>query len=745
MIKIKGYVFRLLLYIMLSLFLPVQAVAEEHSQALESDPKQVKEGKVVIFLSDRLTLRDWTQQDLPNLQVIIRNGAVALMNTTTPGAKNPENAYTTIGAGVRIMGGSDAGGAYNAEDVLEGTSVAKVYERRMGVESKDSQVLHLFVPGILQVNENLRYNFVPGALGGKLKESGLRTAIIGNSDVDQKEQRMAATILMDNYGKIDYGVVNSSILVKDENFLAGKRTDYQRVFDLYKNYLSKSDVVLLELGDISRLEDLGSLALPEVLSKHKQTVLKNYDQLLGSVVETLDFNKDLLIILTPCPPNEAISDRYWFAPVIMAGSGIEPGVLTSPTTKRDGIITNLDIAPTILSHFGLDKAQEMVGFPVKTIPSLDPVSFLVDLEEKSRAIYLQRPVLAHIYVTIQIIGVVLALIAILYKWKQAPYFKYFLLAMLAVPLSLVLLPLFEVRNVYLAIAITTLITSSLVYISLKTGRRQDLDPFVMIALSTSLVIIVDILLGSPLMKESPLSYDPMVGARFYGIGNEFMGVLIGSSIIGTVGLLERQKVSPKSPMLYLVPVFWFFIAVVMALPNLGTNVGGTIAAVAGFSYTFLLLMDVRLSWQRIALLGLSIIGVLFVMMFIDSMRSPENQSHIGRTASLIRTGGLEEIFNIIFRKAAVNLKLILNVTMWARVFLVSILVLSVLFFKPVGVMSVIRHKYLTIYKGLMGIVVAAVIALIFNDSGIVAAATMMIFASAPLTYLVLRQGWETQS
>ena len=33
------------------------------------------------------------------------------------------------------------------------------------------------------------------------------------------------------------------------------------------------------------------------------------------------------------------------------------------------------------------------------------------------------------------------------------------------------------------------------------------------------------------MRYSPLGYDPVGGARFYGIGNEYMGVLVGSSIL----------------------------------------------------------------------------------------------------------------------------------------------------------------------------------------------------------------------
>jgi len=41
------------------------------------------------------------------------------------------------------------------------------------------------------------------------------------------------------------------------------------------------------------------------------------------------------------------------------------------------------------------------------------------------------------------------------------------------------------------------------------------------------LIVGDIVLGNALMQVSILGYDPIVGARFYGIGNEYMGLLAG--------------------------------------------------------------------------------------------------------------------------------------------------------------------------------------------------------------------------
>jgi len=91
---------------------------------------------------------------------------------------------------------------------------------------------------------------------------------------------------------------------------------------------------------------------------------------------------------------------------------------------------------------------------------------------------------------------------------------------------------------------------------------------------------------------------------------------------------------------------------------------------------------------------------------------------------------------IITRKLAMNVKLI-RYTVWSSVFLISIAALAFLFFRPAGIFTAIRNKYPALTSGCYGILVAAFAAQIFNDSGIVAAATMMIYGVAPVIFLIL--------
>ncbi|EGD49864.1 hypothetical protein TheetDRAFT_3325 [Thermoanaerobacter ethanolicus JW 200] len=111
-----------------------------------------------------------------------------------------------------------------------------------------------------------------------------------------------------------------------------------------------------------------------------------------------------------------------------------------------------------------------------------------------------------------------------------------------------------------------------------------------ISLVTTITIIIDLLLNSPLMKNSILGYDVISGARFYGIGNEYMGVLIGSSIMGTMALTEKYKTKSVKILGFILFTVAFWL---MVLPQFGAKVGGFITGFMAFGSTILMLFGVK--------------------------------------------------------------------------------------------------------------------------------------------------------
>ena len=712
---------------------PVAGVASQ-----EAIPKP-KTGKVILVVADRLSIADFTDKSLPNFQRLANLGAVGLMNTNVTGPRTPDNTYAAIGTGGRIQANPVGGEAYNTYESYNEEAAGLVYRRRMGIAPQAGEVVHLQIAKILALNAEQKYPNQPGALGMALHQAGLRTAVLGNADTDLPPHgRQAVSIAMDQWGKVDTGVVDRSILKADPTATWGRSTDYAALWKAYKSVKDRVDFVVIELGDTSRVDDGTYQALSNVIAWQRRQALLEADAFLGKLFADSDLKHELLVFLSPTPADLALEAKLLMTPVAMVGPGVEAGLLTTPTTKRPGIITNLDLAPSILNYFKLPIPPVMLGQAIRSVSFQQPAEYLQQVEQQVNFTYVARPTLVQGYVLLQIIAIILSMSTIFLGKPNSHYMKKALLGLMAVPLSLLLLPLFPQPNLVAAIGIALTLTAIIVVFGLWAGRNRDLDAFIVICLTTAVTILGDALVGSPLIKESALGYDPMVGARFYGIGNEYMGVLLGAATIGTTALLQRWP-GQRKPLLWAIGGFYLVTTYILAAPNLGTNVGGTIAAVAGLGFTYLWLWGRFPGFRTFTLITLVTVVVIGSFIAFDLARPPESQSHIGRAANLILQNGPQEIMNIILRKLAINIKLIVNITIWARVLLVSIVALAVLFYRPVGVMQILREKYHSLYIGFVGVVVGSLVALAFNDSGIVAAATMMIYCSAPLIYLVIQE------
>ena len=142
-------------------------------------------------------------------------------------------------------------------------------------------------------------------------------------------------------------------------------------------------------------------------------------------------------------------------------------------------------------------------------------------------------------------------------------------------------------------------------------RRMPIVPLLLVlGLLGCVPVALDGIFGGTLIEKSFLGYDPIKGARYYGIGNEYMGVVLGSAILTCAAWLERRKSDGR------LPVALFFLSMVFffAAPFWGTNAGGALAAAAGFgtAYYRFFRRDGNGRWYWLALLFLVLGGGLLV-------------------------------------------------------------------------------------------------------------------------------------
>ncbi|MBC7347038.1 MAG: hypothetical protein H5U00_06215, partial [Clostridia bacterium] len=174
----------------------------------------------------------------------------------------------------------------------------------------------------------------------------------------------------------------------------------------------------------------------------------------------------------------------------------------------------------------------------------------------------------------------------------------------------------------------------------------------------------------------------------------------------------------------------------LAHPGYGANVGGTVAAGTAFGLAALLHARVRFSWAHALALGTVATALVATVAWWDGTRSLAVQSHLGKAVNLVRQEGWPAVQEIIGRKLATNLRLI-RYTVWTRALLSGLAVLAVLLYYQVGKVGECCRSYPKLTRSLVAMVAGSFVALVFNDSGIVAAATMMIYGIGPFLTLIL--------
>jgi len=247
-----------------------------------------------------------------------------------------------------------------------------------------------------------------------------------------------------------------------------------------------------------------------------------------------------------------------------------------------------------------------------------------------------------------------------------------------------------------------------------------------------------------MMRHSYLGYDPVIGARFYGLGNEYEGVLIGSAILFVASLYQAYKQSgrydsPRKSILLpgAAAIFFGLVLYYMVAPGLGTDAGGFLAGLVGFFVAFARLQGLRIGKKGLLVLaGGLMLGV--AVLIAGSLLTDQPLTHVGRVSQQIVSGEWAEVGKMLERKLAMNLRLI-RVSMWSKVFVVSLVVLGLLALRND---RFLRHLALDtpfLVKGFAGVIAGSLAGLVLNDSGIVTAATCIVFLVVPALYAALEE------
>lgn len=656
--------------------------------------------KLVVITISGATLEDLLSSK--QLRDIANEGCIGLINMRSSGSNNLYKPCLTLGSGQK----SEV--SYELLNSIKVDSSMKLkYENLTLNPCIEGNIVNLSINKIIQVNSNTLYNALPGKLGSALRSKGYKTAFIGGFWHDGFVKSPAFFIAMDKYGLSDYGELDT--------IFANERIDNDKLIEAFLTYKDKADFIVIELGEIESLFNDRNLYTNESYNVSKNIILSKYDEILNIIRHNIDFESTTLCVVSPYSFDVLKQDTELLSPIIIFNGGKTRGLLTSRTTRRPGILSDVDFAPYVLRYFDLN-AEGYLGYPIERIFETEPILYITDLNSIVTLGSMSRsPILKGLALLIIAILIIFVLKIIKNSTSCTSVIDFLMEFTLIVPLFILIEGILGFS--YTAIKAAFIIAASLIFtITANIALKKRIDRIILITFLVVTCLVSDMITGQNMLKYSVLSYDPIIGARFYGIGNEFLGVIIGCGLVFSGSILEKNQTHKKRLVLFLIT-----LPILIGLPWFGANIGGLITAMLGF--VIFILMEYKYSLKSAAKIGIiSSVLSLILVLGINLIKGAE--SHLGKMIGQAQSNGLLTIYNMAYRKASMAVRLI-RYTIWSKVLVAFIISVSVFSLKHHYLINNLFMKNMHMKNVLISGLISCTAAILFNDSGIVTAAMIM--------------------
>ena len=712
-------------------------------------PRTPAAAKVLLIGMPGLSFDDLGSGATPNLDKMVATGAVGAMSVRTLSLHprpSPEG-YATLGAGSQVRAGAAAGDAVNEGDGVRLPQAAAVIA---------GAGRHRPTP--------------PGSLGDALHAAGKRSAVVGNADLAPNLavptmsgrdiiERPAAVALMDGQGRVDTGQVEPGVLLEETDEVPfGWRADADQVVAATNLALTVADVVLVDPGDLDRAAALADIeAPPRFTVPARARALRDTDALLERL--TADLPPDVLVLVVSVIPPAA---EWRLTPVVATGAGVVHGYLHSPSTKRLGLVTLTDVAPTVLAAVGADVPGAMIGRPLRYHPGEPDVARLAGLDDAAafrQSIY--YPTILG-FIVFQAL-VYLLVVAVLRRprpespaWWTAPLrvpvLRVVVLAVAAFPLATYLFralpfaPAWGWRAEPVLVAIAAAIALAASRTGIRSPRRP-MAPLAWILGVTLALLVVDVATGARLQLASLMGYSPETVARFYGVGNPTFAVVAATALLAAA--LHLEHAPRRKEALVAVGAVLALVVVVDGAPGLGDDVGGMLALPIVFTLAMVAFSGRRLSWRSVVLAVAAAVVVVGLATAVDLVRAPDARSHLGRLAAETVNDGEGGLVTTIARKAEASFR-ILRASVWS--WLVPVIAAFGLFVLAKGRAAHLLPPGSPRRIGLAAALAAGLLGFVVNDSGVIVTAVVLVFVGPFLALVALSPGdpvrqvlWEPSS
>lgn len=510
--------------------------------------------------------------------------------------------------------------------------------------------------------------------------------------------------------------------------------DHYQPFDesTLASALTACQATLIDVGSIRDPADVDPQDTSRPTTTRAQQVAA-VDARVAAVIKVAPSGTDVLLVSLS---DAGVTERLR----LIAGTGpyFGAGTLQSSSTRQPGLVQLSDVTVTALDHLGIARPSRLGGTPLQFVPgdgndqqSADErLTGLFDLDEASYEVHGLVEPFFYGWALLQLALYLVAAVLWRRRWGTSPQRRRLLVftrrattVAATVPVSTFLanlLPWWRFSVPLVSVVASVAIFATVISLLALRGpwRKQLFGPLAVVSASTVAVLAADVMTGSRLQLSSLLGLQPLVGGRFYGMGNVTFAVFATATLLLCI-VVANHFITVRQPLMAAaaVAVIGSCAIIVDAAPAWGSDFGGPPALLPALALLMMAILQITVTWRRLLAVGGGTGLFVLLLGLLDWLRPAESRSHLGRFVQTALDGGA---WDVISRKFDQNMSLLFGNPV-SLLIPIGIVVLAYVLARPTSrTAGPLRRSFRRVQllrPGLIAVLVMWVIGFALNDSG----------------------------
>jgi len=653
-------------------------------------------GSIVVIGTGGLSWSDVSAEATPALWSLLRNGATAAVTVRSVRANTcPVDGWLSLSAGERA-GDVDAGSGDGA-----GPDGAKQPCQALPEHMTAGKVPHW--DDYLAAAAATKFDASLGLLGDQVASHGGCIQAVGPGAALGAARSNG---IVDRYQPFDDSTLTAA--------------------------LASCPATLIDVGSIRDPTDVDPQDASRPTTTRAQQVAA-VDARVAAVIKAAPSGTDVLLASLS---DAGVTERLR----LIAGRGpyFGAGTLESSSTRQPGLVQLSDLTATVLDHLSIPRPSRLGGAPLRFVPgdgndqrsAHERLTALLDLDRASYEVHSLVEPFFYGWALLQLALYLIATVLWRRRWGTAPQRRRLLVftrraatVAATVPVSTFLANLlpwwrFSVPLVSVVASVAIFATAISLLALLGPWRQRLFGPVAVVSATTVAVLAADVMTGSRLQLSSLLGLQPLVGGRFFGMGNVTFAVFATATLLLCI-VVGNHLLTVQQPRMAAaaVAVIGSCAIIVDTAPSWGSDFGGPPALLPALILLMMAILQIKVTWRRLLAVGGGTGLFVLLLGLLDWLRPAESRSHLGRFVQTAIDGGA---WDIITRKLDQNMSLLFGNPL-APLIPVALVALAYILARPMSwAARPLRRSFERVRllrPGLVAVLVMWVIGFALNDSG----------------------------